>query len=1055
MSLVVYKSSAGSGKTSTLVTEYLALALIKPKQFRQIIALTFTKKATLEMKNRLVEYLIYLQEMDIQNINDKYKHIVEKIEEITSFSKQNIKDNSKILLQKILHNYGDFGFSTIDSFVVKIVRSFSHDLQLASNFEIELDTDLIISQALEKFYQLIGKNKNITKFLVDYVLNQLEDEKSTDLDILMSKFAAITFDSKHYSNVDLLKGVDLENFSKIKSILQKEQKLYDNTVSEFGKKGIDCLNKFGLKPKDCSSSWLSNYFEKLKNKHKYIYDISTLENKSFIKYIEHDEKWYTKSQKNDVIERIDNAKSEILKIIGEARNYYSNQLPHYLTNKLILNKITPLALIHIFKELINDFCKENEVVHLSEVNRKIAEVIQDQHTPYIYERIGHKYSNYLIDEFQDTSVIQWNNILPLIDNSLANGQHCLLVGDAKQSIYRWRDGEVEQFVNLPKLKGAEDSKLIAEQQNLIVNSIDIKNLDTNYRSLKNIIDFNNTFFSHLLESEDDYVKNIFSDFVQKTPKESNDGFIKLKNFQDDKDDEELLNEILLQIEDLTKNQNYKPNEICILARSNKLLMLIADFLVKNGLTVMSADALRLYKSKSINFIISILNIVEGINIPINSYTASRYLLENNLIDKIQTFQSASDFFDFLNSQNIEIQYSEIRQFTAIEIVEKIISTFITNANISPFVYRLLDLMLEQNNKIGSSVSAFLKYWNENITKISINVPESNDAVRLLTIHSAKGLEFPVVIFPAISLDDNLDGRDYLWINTPKAIEGLSPILLTANDKIGLKSSEKRLFEKDQSRKNLDRLNLLYVACTRPAEQLFIYFNKKTRGEDIWESKISKLPIINQEIEFRQKNEISIGSAPVHEIKSKKSVSEINKLKDYYYNDWREKISIKTDYRETSVEIKKQKGIQLHYLLSQLDNKIIIEDLISKAIAEQKISEEYKSEFIEILTEIINNNTTNIFFNSEDEVISEKEILTKENKTLRPDKLITKNNEIWVVDFKYADRSQIRESEISHHEKQVREYMDVISQIESKKTLGFLMYLDGLPRIFDINQQLFV
>lgn len=1051
MSLIVYKSSAGSGKTSTLVIEYLALALKRPRQFRQIIALTFTIKATSEMKERLIEYLIYLQKMDINNIDNQYKHIVDKLEDITKFSKQNLKENSIILLNRILHNYSDFGFSTIDSFVVGIVRSFAHDLQLDAKFEIELDQESIINQALEKFYELIGKEENITNFLVDYVLNQLDDEKSTDLDSPLSKLAKLTFESKHYANIELLKNIELDNFDKIRNVLQNELNIYNKKIAEYGQKGLNCLEKYGLEPKDCSRGWLHSYFTKLKNNHKYIYDISDLEKTTFLSYIKDDGDWYVKKQKVDVINRILEAKPEILEIIDEARNYYLNQLPFFNTYKLILKKITPLALIHILKEIIYNNSLENDTVHLSEVNRKIAEVIQDQHAPYIYERIGHQYSNYLIDEFQDTSVIQWNNILPLIDNSLSTGKRCLLVGDAKQSIYRWRDGEVEQFVNLPKLKGSNESKLIAERQNLIENTIKIENLDTNYRSLKNIVDFNNTLFSHLLGFEEDYVKNVFFDFFQKTPKTKNEGYIKLKNFDNDTDNKELLQEIFNQIQDLTINQQYNPNDICVLARRKKNLSEIADFLLENNIKVMSSEALLLHKSKDINFIISLINIIEGIDVSINSYIVTKYLHQHKLINNISSFSNSDEFFNYLQKNNIHLNYSELRQFTIIEIVEQIISNILPQRANNPFIFKLLDVILEQNSKIGSSASSFLKYWEDNNTNLSINIPESTDAVRLLTIHSAKGLEFPVVIFPTLSLDNKLDGRDYLWITPPEIISELSPILLTGNDQLGIKSSEKALFTEDEERKKLDSLNLFYVACTRPTEQLFLYFSKKKGSVDLWNTKFKNLPIINPELEKREENEIIIGTPPIHIINKDSKLSPKTSINGYIYNDWRTKIRIKTDYRQDEVEEKKQKGIQLHFLLSQLNDIVDINELLDKTILNKKVSQEYKSEFSKILYKLIDNTETNIFFNHNDKYIAEKEILTENNKTLRPDKIIYKADEIWVVDFKYADRASLSDLEINNHNNQVNEYVQNISQIEPIKTKGFLLYLQGLTSKFDVNQ----
>ena len=558
MSLKVYKSSAGSGKTSTLVIEYLSLALINPFQFRQIIALTFTQKATNEMKNRLINNLVKLKEMDIKNPSEDINYIVKSLKENTGFNENIIKQQSKILLSNILHQYGDFGFNTIDSFVVKIVRSFAHNLQLAANFEIELDSSIIIEQAIEQLYDKVGKNDQLTKFLLDYTMEKMEEGKSTNIDIQLAELARLIFDSKHYQNIDLLKGIPIESFSKVKSILQKQINNYNTKIKEFGAEGIYCIEQHGLEEKDCSSGWLYKYFYKLYTNHKHTYSIGDLENKTFVAMIDNDKDWYSKRQLDSIKSTVAAAKPDILNIINKARKYYSYQLPLYHAHKLILNKISPLALINKLKQIVENYSDDNDIIHISEINRKISEVVNEQQAPFIYEKIGQKYNHYLIDEFQDTSVIQWNNLIPLLENSLASSNTNLLVGDAKQAIYRWRDGEVEQFVNLPKLANANISILNKQREALLERSYAPFVLDTNYRSKETIVNFNNRFYTELLSHESEYVNKVFEKHTQKTNKDFNEGFVKLSHliYGPDEENNILLENIYNEILELTK-RNYK------------------------------------------------------------------------------------------------------------------------------------------------------------------------------------------------------------------------------------------------------------------------------------------------------------------------------------------------------------------------------------------------------------------------------------------------------------------------------------------------------------------
>ena len=1037
MSLIVYKSSAGSGKTSTLVIEYLVLALKNPSQFRKIIALTFTLKATNEMKERLLQYLVYIKDYKSKEANPKMQFVVDDIIAKTGFDEEELMLRAEQLLSQILHNYSDFGFSTIDSFVVKIVRSFAHDLQLSSNFEIELDKDVLIHQAIEKMYENIGVDPQLTQFLLDFTLAQIEDEKSPKLDDSLNKLASLIFDSKHYDHIELLKSVPIENFIKIKKILRKSMTDFDQKMKDFGNQGIECIEQSGLVKMSFSAGWLWNYFVKLKELQDDVYNISKIENKTFLIKVNQDEDWYAKSQKPDVKSRVDAAKPALNLIIEEARAFHHQQLPVYLSHLLIYNKITPLALIHELKKLIDLKSEETDIIHLSEVNRKISEVVKDQHAPYIYERIGQRFNHFLVDEFQDTSVIQWNNLLPLIDNSLASGYKNLLVGDAKQSIYRWRDGEVEQFVNLPLLKGAAESKLIAERQALIQQVFESVNLDVNYRSLKNIVDFNNVLFNSLIEQEPSYVTMFFQNHQQKTLRTKNEGQISLQ-YIDDRSDE-LHQAILAQIIDLTVEQNYQLGDICILARKNKPLVELAEFLTQNQVNVVSSDALYLYKSKPVMVIISFMQIINEIEIPSNIHFILRFLLDEKQLQTIPTFKNAPSFFLYLTELGYSLNEAKMHQMETFELAEYIIKKINFEQAINAYLFNFLDLIIDQTKKIGASCRQFLDFWEEKQTKLKIDMAADSNAVQLITIHKAKGLEFPVVLFPVLGFDSSLGNRDYLWAEPETQIAGLIPKVLIGDEKRGLQSDFEPILTEELDRKRLDELNMVYVACTRPTEQLHLFFTSEAKSKTFWNNRIAPIQWEGLDLKKNESNHIIIGEPKLikkHDIKVATSMQ----IENYIQNDWRKRIQLKRELPKNQIHINIEKGIQLHELLMNLNTESSVQEIIHQAELNKKLSPNYRDEFTSILNALITNEKFKTFFNAADLSWSEREIINPQGEIFRPDKIILKGDQLWILDYKYADYSTISEQEKSKHQNQIIQYIDLINQIHGDKSQAFLLYL---------------
>jgi ATP-dependent exoDNAse (exonuclease V) beta subunit len=483
------------------------------------------------------------------------------------------------------------------------------------------------------------------------------------------------------------------------------------------------------------------------------------------------------------------------------------------------------VLNEIYKTL-QELKEEDNILLISEFNSVISEEINKQPVPFIYERIGEKFKHYFIDEFQDTSVLQWNNLIPLIGNALAGetlkGEKgsTMLVGDAKQAIYRWRGGKPEQFIDLC----GDKNPFFIEKT--------VENLPVNYRSSKAIVDFNNTFFKHISRfvlSNPEH-QNIFENSLQANFLK-HDGFVEFSFLDTSDSDKNLLYcEKVLSTINKARANGYNLSDICIITRKTKEGIVIAEFLSEQNIAIVSSETLMLQNSLEVNFIVNLITLVNQpqnnqIKIELLTYLAEYPL---NIEDKhafynehvhldLQTLFKALELFGFYFSLDV-FTHSPLY-----EAVETIIRVFKLNKTSNAYIQFFLDEVLDYSFKKQSGFSGFLNYWQLKKDKLSIVSPKSEGAVQIMTIHKAKGLEFPVVIFPFANQDIYFDmnpkvwfpvdehqfcGFPYLYINLNKDMEDYGP-------------SGFDIYNDYKSKLELDSINLLYVVLTRAIERLYV------------------------------------------------------------------------------------------------------------------------------------------------------------------------------------------------------------------------------------------
>ncbi|HKJ06289.1 MAG TPA: UvrD-helicase domain-containing protein, partial [Flavobacteriaceae bacterium] len=767
----IYNASAGSGKTFTIVKEYLKILLQSNDlfKFQQILAITFTNKAAGEMKERILNTLQNFSE----NKGDDMLPIIAK--ELT-ISKEEIEEKSSKILQNILNNYSAFNISTIDSFTYKLIKTFAFDLNLSASANVELDASVLLNEAVDLVISKIGENEDLTKILVAYSLQKIDSDKDWDISTDLKNFAQLILNENHFEHFKEIEELSISTFTNLKNELNKANKEIEAKFIELGEKGSAIINEIGLEKSYYSGGGdLPNHFNKLKNFKFIKVDELKFEGRLNTTIEEQKNLFATKcnAAEKDLINQYS---TELTSIYEASKELYNQHFSTYILNKLIVESLIPLAVLNYIYQSLQDIKNEKDVLLNAEFNKIISDSIKNEPAPFIYERLGEKFRYYFIDEMQDTSQLQWQNLIPLIDhavtseNALGEIGKLVLVGDAKQSIYRWRGGKAEQFMEL-------SSNLNTDFSNPFVVEKQIHNLPFNFRSYPEVIDFNNQFFSFISNQFKNKSYNqlyVEGNAQQKQKKEG--GFVQLsfvdKNLELENPSDVFSEEVYNTI--LQADKQYKRSEICILTRTKKQGVDVANYLTERDISIISSETLLLANHKKVNFLIYLLQAFDSPNNKEIRIELLYFIYDYfNISEEKHQFIAnlihlkTADFYSKLSVYGITLNTNEVLQLSLYDGVEHLIRTFNLTKTSDAHLQFFLDVVLEFQQQHGSSIRKFLEYWELKKDGLSIVAPEAENAIRVMTIHKAKGLEFPVVIYPfdtAIYYNRN----DKVWYNLEKS-----------------------------------------------------------------------------------------------------------------------------------------------------------------------------------------------------------------------------------------------------------------------------------------------
>jgi ATP-dependent exoDNAse (exonuclease V) beta subunit len=747
--LRIYKSSAGSGKTFTLVKEYLRLALSGDMQkYKHILAITFTNKAANEMKSRIISAL---EELSAGTTGSAMARELLPALKVTP---EILRDRAVFLLQDMLHHYSDLSVSTIDSFVHRLVRSFAYDLRISSNFEIEMDSNLLLSMAVEKLLDSAKEDESsqVTKALIDFAENNLSEGKGWGVEYSLINFSKELFNEESYKYVEKLGTFEMNDFITARDNLYTIKADFESKVKAPATQAIDLIHSLGLDA--------SHFYQSRSGLYKYFLSISLdpagskLEPNTYVQKTIYDHKWTSG--------RIRPAeKDQLLSITDRLTEYYyaiqrvrRESEPAYLLAKLLLKNIYAFMLLTEIKRMLEEYKKDNNVLHISEFQERISYIVSEQDAPIIYERIGDWYDCVLIDEFQDTSVLQWRNLLPLVENSQLKVEDSLIVGDGKQAIYRFRGGEVEQFAALPLVyKSDEDFMLQAREVAIMNYGTEELALVKNYRSRKEIIDFNNSFYDVIAAQPEFAHQHIYDGQAQQQGHDTTGGYVSI-DFLEAAEEGQYRETLCQHVEALVHNvraKGYDWRDIAILTRTNDIGSDIASHLMQQGIPVVSSESLLIGRSHEVRAIISFLQYISDKDNIIRRTEVLYYSAPSLMNDSGREIHThlRGDYGTFeryiSGLTGTSFNSDELVQNRLPELIQSLIRMFSFLNKDDSFIQFFMDEVLEYSVKNGNRINEFLDWWEANKSKKSIIYPESMDAVRVLTIHRAKGLQYPVVI----------------------------------------------------------------------------------------------------------------------------------------------------------------------------------------------------------------------------------------------------------------------------------------------------------------------
>ena len=1043
--LQVYKASAGSGKTFTLAVEYIKHLIRNPYAYRHILAVTFTNKATTEMKERILGQLYGIHTHDPQS-----EAYLNKLIDELQLPEDEIRMKAGKALSLMIHDYNHFRVETIDSFFQSVMRNLARELELGANLNIELDNTTALSEAVDSMIEKLDRHSPVLYQLLDYIEERIEDDKQWKVAHEIKEFGKNIFNEEYIEKgAQLRKALEnpdcIPNYRKMLKALEKEAV---EQLKGFGDQFFGILEEHEVDVTDLSykESGVAGYFLKLQ---KGVTD-DKIKGTRVIDCMNDAKKWTGKSHKRKD-EIISLAERELIPLLKTAEEFRGKNNRIINSCQLSLRHVNNVQLLNHIDEEVRTLNQEKNRFLLADTNALLHNIVREGDPSFVFEKIGSNIRNVMIDEFQDTSRMQWDNFKLLLNEGLSQGADSLIVGDVKQSIYRWRNGD---WTILNGLKGQLGPFPIEE-----------KTLNTNRRSEAAIVQFNNEIFTSACQilndmhkqeqgSECTELKNAYQDVRQETNRETVRGSVKF-TFLTDKIDvsyqEETLQQLAEEVESMAQ-QGVSLNDMAILVRKNGVIPVVADYFDKHTpYRIVSDEAFRLDASLAINMLMDAIRyLVEPKNSIAQAQLAIAY--QNEVLHKDMDLNTLllGELDEYLPSAFIE-ELDTLRLMPLLELLEKLTRIFQLSLieNQDAYLLSFYDHVNDYLQKHSSELTAFVKHWEEKLCFKTI--PSGNiEGIRILSIHKSKGLEFHTVFLPFCDWKLENERTSYIWCTPPEApFDKLQ--LLPINYGTNMNES---IYQNDYRKEKLqlwvDNLNLLYVAFTRPQCNLVVWCKEK--GSNTVSELLSSALVGTscQTIESLENCVYQLGEVCPSKTSSSKKVS-TNKLVQTP-----ESIPVKLESLDTPIEFKQsnrsadfidgeddmsgkyiRQGQVMHSLFSMIRTPNDVPGAIARLRMEGIIeSDKHEQQTLKLVNWALKHPQVKEWFSGKWSLYNECAILYRENgelQTRRPDRVMMKDGEVIVVDFKFG-------KPYPEYNIQVKEYMDLLHGMGYEQVSGYLWYV---------------
>jgi ATP-dependent exoDNAse (exonuclease V) beta subunit len=1016
----IINASAGSGKTFALAERVLTKILKSQDDdyFKRILALTFTNKAAQEMKERV---LYSLKEFSIPENNKNPSPLFNEVKKRLNFSNEEINRKSKTRLTKILHNFSFFQIDTLDSFSHHIIRSFANELNYSSDFNVTIDNQDIIEEAVSQVFN--NNNKDQNNLLIDFAVKKISEGKSWDVEHDLKEFAEAIFNENQFKDVEDSSSTSYKGYNKLKIDLENKKQ------NELRKK-TEILQKIDVffKAQKFEIMFTRNAFPKFLDK--------VNENDFTWKAVSSIESLFLKGA---LIKKAcyDKTPSQAMEFVTKTEGLFldlKTVLVNISTINSFENSVTPTALLKTIKTHFKDIQKEKNQISISEFNEIINREITNQPISFLYEKLGIRFNNYFIDEFQDTSSMQWTNIVPLISHALESDNHdesgsLLIVGDPKQSVYRWRGADPNIFISL---MGTTNPFNVAKSSN---------GLPKNYRSKKEIVKFNNKLFSSVaglfMNSNYNRIYKLGSNQVEN---EKQGGHVTIKFLSPELKKSEELEEVLKTTIDRVKccnGRGFKYSEIAILTRDNKQASLISARLIEKRIPIECFDSLSIGNSEKVKILINVIKLRQNPRNKISKFEIANYYYSNvSNGDQYLFFKNIielelANFFKKLGAEGVENSFN-MELVDSIDYCIKRLKMDEDNSN--PFLAFFKEILYNQVYNKNCNENEFLLFWDKNKDKLFVPSQDTNNSVKILTIHKSKGLEYPVVIYPFVDSVTYRKRGLKKWLPIDENQDS-TKLLMPFNENLKEYNRYfKNEYENTLVNQELDNVNLLYVALTRAIDELHMIPVYPKLGAIDSHSQMLRF-FLQSDKKWSDKNFNYIWGEKTVKKKIKRIVMEkVNKFHT-------QTLSIKPEIRFTNQKIKF--GNAFHDFMSRI---LYVSDYKKEAEIFMKlnfIDLEVKKQILSVSKQLINHPNIKKHFLSNNSVVCEKEIFVDNGKPIRPDRIVfNENKQIVIIDYKTGERS-------NKDENQIKKYRQILSKMGYKVNKTVLIYVSANNNDIDI------